>query len=243
MSELLEPEYAEPFKTWSATRSPQDADRLLASITPVIDTAITSYGRGNKSPLLRSRARRIALDSLGRYRPQESKLKTYLLTQLKGLQRESTSLGNIIHVPEAVLLERQHVFDAQRQLEDELGREPSDMELADRTSIPMKRLAYIRGVAAPVAESAARIGTGANAEDPAVIDQSRAAEQAWAEMVYHDLGPIDQAVMEMTLGLRGRRPISTTEIAKRLGLSPGAISQRAKRIQGLLDQRTELQAF
>jgi DNA-directed RNA polymerase specialized sigma subunit len=241
MNNLLEPEFAEPFNTWKASQRPEDADRLLTAINPVIDSAITSYARGDKSPLLRSRARRMTLDSLQRYRPEESKMKSYLLTQLRGLQRETTNLTNIIHMPEAVLLERNRLHNAQRELEDELGREPSDIELSDKVQLPLKRLAYIRGIQRPVGESAA--GGQSYGGDPAVRDLAAQEEQAWSEMIYHDQDPINQLIMEYGMGLHGKPRLGATEIARKLNLSPGAISQRSKRIQAQLDQRTELQAF
>lgn len=244
VAELLEPEFAQPFHTWYQSRDPVDADNLLTAINPVIDTAITSYARGDRSPLLRSRARRMSLEALPRYRPQESKLRTYLLTQLRGLNRETTNLKNIIHIPEAALLEQQRLYTAQRELEDSLGREPSDIELADHTQLPLKRIAYVRGIPRGQAESSARItSSGQEGEDPAVRNLVNDAEDAWVQMVYYDQDPISQKIMEYALGLNGNPRLSVTDIAKRLKLTPGAISQRTKRIQEMLDQRTELQAF
>ena len=62
---------------------------------------------------------------------------------------------------------------------------------------------------------------------------------AWVEFVYGDLNPTDQFVMERAMGLHGHQTIPAQQIAKHLGITPGAISQRMSRIQQLLDQRDE----
>jgi DNA-binding NarL/FixJ family response regulator len=46
--------------------------------------------------------------------------------------------------------------------------------------------------------------------------------------------------MEHTLGMNNKKVLSNQEIARKLGLSPGAISQRKARIQQLLDRREDL---
>ena len=62
----------------------------------------------------------------------------------------------------------------------------------------------------------------------------------WHEFVYNDLNEVDKAIMEYTLGLHGIKKLPATEIAKKLNISPGAISQRSQRIQAKLNQREEL---
>jgi hypothetical protein len=49
--------------------------------------------------------------------------------------------------------------------------------------------------------------------------------------------------MDMTLGRNGRRRTSTQDIAKKLRVSPGAVSQRAAKIQDMLDKRYQYGGF
>jgi len=44
-------------------------------------------------------------------------------------------------------------------------------------------------------------------------------------------------IMDMTLGRNGKRRTPTQEIARKLGITPGAVSQRAAKIQTMLDKR------
>ncbi len=57
-----------------------------------------------------------------------------------------------------------------------------------------------------------------------------------AQFLYHDLDPYDQVILEYGLGLNGSPKLPAAQIARRLKLSPGAVSQRASRIQQQLDE-------
>jgi DNA-directed RNA polymerase specialized sigma subunit len=49
--------------------------------------------------------------------------------------------------------------------------------------------------------------------------------------------------MEHTLGLNGKKVLANTEVAKRLSISPGAVSQRKSRIQSRLDEFYDINPF
>ena len=68
-------------------------------------------------------------------------------------------------------------------------------------------------------------------------------ENYWTEIVYQYLGPVDQNIMEMALGMHGQKKLSNLEIAKKLNRSPGAITQRKVRIQDLLNQESDFSPF
>ena len=63
--------------------------------------------------------------------------------------------------------------------------------------------------------------------------------KGWEEMVYHDLGDTDQTVFDYLLGAHGRKQLTTSDIARKLGITPSAVSQRATKIQDMLDERWE----
>jgi hypothetical protein len=72
---------------------------------------------------------------------------------------------------------------------------------------------------------------------------NRPESEAWIQFVYDDLSPTDQKIMEWTLGLHGQPTMSNQDIAQKLKRTPGAISQRKKMIQDLLNQERELSPF
>jgi Mn-dependent DtxR family transcriptional regulator len=67
--------------------------------------------------------------------------------------------------------------------------------------------------------------------------------EGWNELVYHDLDEINQTIYDYLIGGHGRTPISTSEIARKLGITPSAVSQRAAVIQSMLDERQQAGIF
>ena len=242
MDYKLEPEFQGPYDSWKSDPTPDSTAAFLKEIDPVINKAIKTHV-GKPNPLIRGRARRMALESLPKYDPTRSRLQTHLYNQLQGLKRYAGQQHQGVKVPERVVLDRHVVETASQELRDDLGREPSDDELSDRTGYPMKRISYVRKYNPAMSQGFFQnVGeqTGSGGFLPN-IDQPES--EAWIRLIYEDLDPLDQNIMEYTLGLNGQPVLSNQEIAQKLRRSPGAISQRKQRIQLLLDQENELSPF
>lgn len=238
-AQQLEKDYEPAFQAWKIKPTQQTRSELLRAVNPIIDKGLRTYGGGSAaSPTLRSQAKRIALDSFGTYDPAKGSLQTHLLTNMRRLQRLGAQEAQVISLPERVALNKKWLDETENELRYELGRDPSDMEIADRSGLSLKRIAYIRQ-AHPVAstsqiEAASEDGSMPASNLPGVADPR---QQAWEEFVYYDLSPTDQAIFDMTLGRHGRQQFSTTDIARKLGISPGAVSQRTAKIQQKLDEQ------
>jgi DNA-directed RNA polymerase specialized sigma subunit len=134
-------------------------------------------------------------------------------------------------------MDKKHLDESENELRYRLGRDPSDMELADYTGLSLKRIGHVRQ-AKPVAATSQIEAASEDASMPAsTIPGVDPMAGAWDNFVYHDLDPTDQAIFDMTMGRHGRQKQTTTEVARRLGITPGAVSQRAARIQQKLDER------
>jgi DNA-directed RNA polymerase specialized sigma subunit len=237
----LENRYAPAFHAWKADPSPAQADSFLKSIDPIVQEGMNVYGGRAANPMMRSRARRIALDAASKYDPTRASLKTHLMAHLQGLRRYGAEQNRVIHVPEAVALDQHHLNEAEAELSDQLGRDPSDLELADHTGLSRRRIAHIRSYRAAVPEG--RLASLADQDEeggagggfePAVEGPDRSVLRA--QFLYHDLDPHDQVILEYGMGLNGAPKLPAAQIARRLRLSPGAVSQRAARIQQMLDE-------
>lgn len=229
------------YAQWQQTRTPESNTAILKTIQPVIDTAVTSYAGQNANPTIRSKARIMALRALDSYDPNRGNVRTHLLSQLQSLRRLSAQSQNIISIPEQVGLDFTHIIDSENQLRDELGRDPTDDELADATNLSKRRIQKIRTFHQPVAEGATMRDVTADesygGDVASSIPGSTRGEDAWFNFVYDDLSPTDKLIADMTLGRNGRRKTTTQEIARRLNITPGAVSQRAAKIQSMLDKR------
>lgn len=225
---------------WQKARSPQNNTALLQSVQPIIDTALSSYAGSTQSPAMKTRAKLMALKAMETYDPSRGNVRTHLLSQLQRLRRESAQEQNIISIPEQVGLDFNFLTESENALRDRLGRDPTDDELADETGLSPRRIQKVRSFHQPIPESATIVegeDDSFGGDVASVTPGANRAADAWLNFVYDDLGPTDKLIMDMTLGRNGRRRTSTQDIAKRLRISPGAVSQRAAKIQAMIDRR------
>lgn len=241
MDDRIEPQFAEPFKAWKSAQGP-DAPAanaaFLKTLHPVIEGAVKTHV-GDPHPIIMSQARRMALGAMRTYDPSRGRVSTHLYNHLQGLKRVNRKQTQMVAVPERVAMERAGLDASADELRSELGREPSDAELADRSGISYRRMKRVRSYRPAVAE-----GQMEDEETGSPYSAGRAsrsgAAAAWADIVYHELPPHEQKVMEWTLGLNGHPRLANHEIAARLGRTPGAISQAKLRIQARLDAGDEV---
>lgn len=232
MADRLEPEYADAFKAYQA--DPRQLGGLLGPLDSHISRAVKTH-TGRTDPVLMGRARRLVVDSLPKYDARQSSLRTYVQHQLRGMVRYAAQRAQLVHVPERVAIERRRAEEGENSLRSELAREPTDDEVADYVGVPHKRLAYIRGYSPAVASSVLTDSDDSTAAGSILPGQDDAKNRAWVHMVADSLDPYHRAVLENTLGLHGRKPLSNQVLAAKLNRSPGAISQAKLRIQKLLD--------
>lgn len=242
----LEDEYRTQFQDWKDKPNPQTRSTLLKTVNPVIDTAIRTYGGVSKgSPVLRSRARRIALKSFDTYDPTRASLRTHMMGQLRGLQRLGAQEAQIVRLPEMVALNKQHLDETIKEMTFRSGREPSAQQLADYTGLSLKRIAHIRQASPTVATGSVMSNMqNENAEMPASsIPGTDPQAEGWEEFVYYDLDDTDQYIFDRTLGRHGMKSWPLKQIAEKLGITPSAASQRAAKIQRLLDEQHNQELF
>lgn len=230
------------YPDWQKNQTPEMNTKILGTIQPIIDTAVNSYVGQSASPVIKNRARLMALKALHSYSPDRGNVKTHLLSQMQSLRRLKAKEQNIISIPEQVGLDFQRLTAAENELRDQLSRDPTDDEIADTTGISIRRIKKIRNFNQPISEgmTVAQIGNSedaANTDIASTLPNYTKHTDAWLDFVYGDLTPTDKLIMDMTLGRNGRRPASTQDIARRLNITPGAVSQRAAKIQQMIDQR------
>lgn len=237
----IESAYQQDFANWQANPTPANAGRLLKAVQPEIDRGIAAHvGRAN--PLISSRARRMTLQAIRGYDPTRAKLGTHIVNHLQGLKRVARQQTQILPIPERVSIDLTHVDRAKADLADELGREPNDDEIADYTGLSAKRLRYVRQFRHPVAEGTITAAME-NDESMGFMPAVTTSRNAWLEFVYSDMDDTNKKIMEWTLGLHGQPVRSNLDIARRLRITPGAVSQRKAKIQETLNQEQRLNPF
>jgi hypothetical protein len=212
---------------------------------PDIENAARSQ-TGNLDSLTRSRARVLAVKAFEHYDPERgTKLRSHIHNYMRGLLRYTGQMSSGVSVPERLALDRRTVSDATGELTAELGREPNDDELADRTGFSMERLRRIRKAMPAMAEGffASRTREEGGDEFAPAVNGDGGPSQAWMTAVYDDLSAMDKKVFEWSLGWNGQPKLDGMAIASRLRRSPGWVSQRRLYIQKVLDREQELSPF
>lgn len=237
----LESAYREPYSAWMSTPSPETASNLLRAASPDIDSVIRAHV-GEPNPVVRGTAKKLLLKSMSNYKPADSNFKTYMFHQLQGLKRAERKRSQGVSIPERMSLEHNRIHSATRAFGIDNGRDPTDEELSDLTHIDAERIRKVRKFQSGVAEGQFTDPETGVVHAPDVLGREN---NTWVETVYADMeaSPINQLILEHTLGLHGKKQLSNQDIAKKLNLSPGAISQRKAFIQKQLEQETELSPF
>lgn len=216
---------------WKAEPSKANTALLLKNLTPTINSAMTSYASGNEEEFSIP-AKLMALEASKDFDPKRDvKLNTFVFNRMKSLNRLKADRTNIIHVPENVLLEKNKLHSVSSGLESELGREPTIEELANKTGISPERIEKINKYKQVKSESSMLSEKG-----DIMFENKKDPHKVWSEYVYNDLGPIDKKIFEWSTGHRGSEVYKKGEIARRLGISAAAVSQRINKIISKLEE-------
>ena len=126
------------YEKWKTEPTPENMATVIAELDPMINAEIHRYP--GPKPLLRGRARRLALDAVRSYDPASgAQLRSWVTTQLQPLSRYSNTLKPI-KLPEVAVRQAAEVHRLDRELADEMGHNPTDEELADHSGISVRRI-------------------------------------------------------------------------------------------------------
>lgn len=216
------------YADWLRDKSPENMSKVLDALSPTINSEVTRYS--GPSTLLRSKAKVLAIKAVKSFDPMSgAKLSTWVVTGLKPLSRYGIQQRDI-HVPEVAARQAAAVASATERLKDELGRDPTDDELADEMGISAKRVHDVRrkAMASVTSGTFDEIDSEDSSAIPAVTqtDPVPFAQEA----VYRDLSPEDKMIFDAATGMHGAARMRAMDVAAKLGISPAAVSQRAKAI-------------
>ena len=222
------------YETWRQDPTPENYQALLDHLKPTVDAALRSHAGGDES--LRLRANIMTGQFLKKFDPKQAQLNTYLHGQLQGLRRYAQERQRVIHLPENRRADAQQVLKLQAEYRDRYGMDPSVSLVQDQLNMSRQRVLRAEGVSGerPASEMQSEKG-----EAPAA--SSRTPDEIWADYVYHDLDEVGKKIFEWTTGYNGRDTLSKTEIARRLKVTPAAVSSSISKILRRLDEGLELQ--
>jgi DNA-directed RNA polymerase specialized sigma subunit len=233
-----EPESSDDlFARFQKKPAPETLRQLVNSMGPTIDSALRAYTGSSESPIIRQRAKIIAAQAIKTYSPQSgANLRTHVYNQLQRMQRMAPVIAEPLAPPEKFRRQQTMVYRATETFKNEYGRDPTDEEVSELSGMRLKDVLRVRGRMRPRIPMSVYEESGDDDSDsPEVVASKADPFSVWQDAVYHDLGNVDKLVMQYRTGYRGAPQLDTNEIARRLNISPAAVSQRAKRIQMKLD--------
>jgi RNA polymerase primary sigma factor len=226
------------YDLWKEEPTPDNMARVVDALSPTINAEVQRYS-GSK-PIIRGKAKTLAIKAVKSYDPQHgAALRSWVVTQMQPLSRYNQQMRPL-RTSELAIRQAAEAHRLRTELSDNLGREPSDEEVADEIGLSVKRVRDLKkNVKATIYETAfeSQDQEGASLL-PGTVETDKV-DMAEA-IVYESLPSRDRTIYDLKVGRHGKTAIPNHQIAKRLGVTPALISQRsaliAAQIQDLIQR-------
>jgi len=216
------------WREWKRNPTDINLQRVLDQLNPVVQRAVNQWSGTLARQALELEAKSLAREALETYRPTGgASLATHTANRLKKLSRLSYQHQNLARIPEYQLRKFHTFTSAQAQLQDELGRDPTEPELADQLSWSVPAVsAFQHSLRQEFIESG---------ETPPIFDTSPG-DNGIIDYIYYDLSPIQQKIFESTAGYRGTPQLNNTQLMKKLGLTQGQLSYQKRLVRDRIEK-------
>jgi len=209
-----------------------DINQQLADVKNDLNRIINTFAPGG-DPVIRAKAKIYAADAIRNYDPKSgTKLRTYLYSQLQKLKQDAAASTMPVTLPYKRFALTKQLAQDEGDLRAELGRDPTEFELADRLGISTRRLRNLRSASVKVAPEVSLTDEEGEPVESGV--ESSVPVDAALEATKMSLEPLNQKILEKLL--EGKK---YTQIAKELKISPAAITYRLEFIRNMLRQTYE----
>ncbi|MEM3062008.1 MAG: sigma-70 domain-containing protein [Nitrososphaerota archaeon] len=239
MKRYSEEELRSLWREWYADpENKEKASKLLAAFDPIIDVVIRTYVGETyiRDPLMRGRAKNILMNAFKNYDETRGSIVNFSWIYLQRLQRMITKHQNTISTSEQKVMTLRELEKVTKELQDELGRDPSDEELADRMGLSVKKILKLRSTPLYAFESSASQKEESQPFFSSVASKNNSEEIL--NFLYDSLdNNVDKYILEHAYGLNGKKVKTSKDIAASLKLSSSTI---AKKLQELNQKAYEL---
>jgi DNA-directed RNA polymerase specialized sigma subunit len=223
----------ELWSTWKRTQSPMDLQKLLDQMEPIIAREVNRWSNSMSRSLLEAEGKRLAVEAFKSYDPKAgTALSTYVASRLPKLSRMTYANMNAARMSETQAMLFHTYNTGLNALRDDLGREPTHVELSDHLAWSPKKLRDFK-------RQAGRKEFVESEEHPEDEDSD---DMALVHFIYHDLNPMQKKLFEYTTGYGGAPKKSGKQIMDELKLTQGQLSyqktlliqavEKARRIHG-----------
>jgi RNA polymerase primary sigma factor len=181
------------------------------------------------------------------------KFSTYATWWIRqAMQRALQHQARTIRVPVHVAQDLAKVRSAERRLSSELGRDPTNEELAKSIGMDVEQLDALRASERVPVSLATPVGSDGDTELGSLIpfdgptpheEVEVELEEASIRRALERLDPKARKVIELRFGIGGRDPLTLREVAEHVDLSPEGVRKLERRALMRLAEERELQGL
>lgn len=208
-----------------SNKHPDQLRPLLQSLQPLVQQTVNKYRTADVShPALQAHTENKLVEGLNTYNPTKGSLSTHLNWKMRDVGRFVEAHQNFARIPGSRIRSIGAYQKAQAALQTELGRAPTLTELARRSKLPQKQVGLLQRELQPVHLMGLMTGeTGESLSDFGGFTFN--ADRERLELIYPELSPQEQLVVDYSLGRAGKPKItSTSELARKMGVTAARIS-------------------
>lgn len=213
--------------------SGEDPDRLqplLQSLNSTIQANVRKHRAPRiHPPVIEAEARSLTVKALRRYDPAKGTvITTHVQNNLKGLNRFVKKHQNFTRIVEAQANRIGDYDRAKASLSEELGREPTTLELADRLKMSVKKVSRLEK---EIRRDRFDLGPSDDLVESNPFEAPLPVEREIIQMLPYELNINEQLVFNYLFGQGGKKRITSTgKISKELGWSDSKVSQVKKAV-------------
>jgi DNA-directed RNA polymerase specialized sigma subunit len=217
------------WKTWKSANGMAKASaltELMQAMQGPIGAAVNSFqGAPMPQVTLKLQAQSYAVDALKDYdQSRGMSLSSYVLTIVKQkLFRYVGMYQNVARIPEEKIRMIGPIREATADLTSKFGHEPSAAQVADHLGVPLSHVTEIRRLLRKDL-----LEEGGGIEGLEVFEHDPDFEKAM--LAYYGMAEVERLVFDHSLGAHGQKQLGTNEIAAKLKISAGRVSQIKKMI-------------
>lgn len=217
-------EFLQKFKEWKISKDKKKLSELVEMLKPIWIKKIPIFGGNPKDLIDVAYTKNLVAKALHDYDPNQTNINVYLWYRLSNLPRQIHKVHNVLNYTEQDLQIKNKLDVIENEMAEELGRAPSDSELAERLGISLKKLEKIRGMGSALSSSSLSLTTEDDEErgiSSGVIipELENKYKIKILDVIYNELLPEEQVFLEHYFGLRGKKQLSLAEAAKKAGIS------------------------
>lgn len=224
----------ELWSAWNKTPTPANMNALLNHTAPIRHHVLSAWGTTVSPVTMNSEAVKHSVAAFKSYDPKRgTKLSTHLTNQLQKVSRVVYEESSFLHIPENRTLKRATYNQADTDLKERLGREPSAEELSDELGWPSREVERFKKETHQLLVASEPIPIGMEGFNPNsdAADPNHKLHYALA-----DMNPVDQQIFRHSTGYNGAPVLSGKEITKAMNINQSQLSYRKRVITDRLNE-------